>query len=502
MTKHKLIVNGFRGLVTTALVSLLVACGGSGGGSDDEASGGSVPIAARGVITQLGSIWVLGVEYETPNGGSYSDDDNVSSVANYKVGQVVRIRGRRNDDGVSGTADEVEYEAEIEGIASAGAITGVAIVITPTTNTAGATLIGGALSDGNRYEVSGIWLDDSTLEATYIKDDDDGDGEDEIKGFVENAIAATSFELRSITFNFTGAPAVANGDFVEVHFNPATCSAPPNVTCDADRVELEDDFNDQNEGLEVEVEGAVNLDAADLANCPANADFLIDMTCIDWDSVPADGWMDGLNGPEDMAAGLRVEAEGHMVNGVLIAEKIKGRGNRVRISSIAGSVSTGPDTFRLIEGNIDVITIDGMTEYEDGLTINNIDAQVVEVRGVRTGLTEMLAVRIKETGLSGGGTRHELRAQIDVGGADIGTSTVTVMGVVSMALSGTELEVNDAAFFGSIASFLGLIDDDGIVNSNNPPNDVIDVDFDIATGNGSAGNPYDAHEIEIEEEDD
>ena len=30
MTKHKMIVNGFRGLVTTALVAVLVACGGGG----------------------------------------------------------------------------------------------------------------------------------------------------------------------------------------------------------------------------------------------------------------------------------------------------------------------------------------------------------------------------------------------------------------------------------------------------------------------------------------
>ena len=154
MTKHKLI-NGFRGLVTTGLVSLLVACGGGSGNDDSSAS--SESIVARGVITQLGSIWVLGVEYETPKGGSYSDDDNVSDEAHYKVGQWVRIRGTRNDDSVSGTATEVEYEAEIEGAALGGAINGVTIIFTSNTNTEEAGNII-ALNDGSRYDpVANSW---------------------------------------------------------------------------------------------------------------------------------------------------------------------------------------------------------------------------------------------------------------------------------------------------------------------------------------------------------
>ena len=76
------------------------------------------------------------------------------------------------------------------------------------------------------------------------------------------------------------------------------------------------------------------------------------------------------------------------------------------------------------------------------------------------------------------------------------------MGIVSAAGAGTEFEVNDMAYSGSITSFLNLIDDDGIVTTLNPPNDIIDIDFDVVTGNGSIGNPYQAHEIEIEEEDD
>ena len=61
-------------------------------------------------------------------------------------------------------------------------------------------------------------------------------------------------------------------------------------------------FRTLTEGQEVEFEGAVNLDPVDLAGCPTGADFLIDMTCIDWDFVPSGGWMDGLTNSSDMVA--------------------------------------------------------------------------------------------------------------------------------------------------------------------------------------------------------
>jgi hypothetical protein len=503
MTKHKLIVNGFRGLVTTGLVSLLVACGGGGGGSSgDNSSVSSESIVARGVITQLGSIWVLGVEYETPNGGTYSDDDNVISVANYKVGQWVRVRGRRNVDGISGTASEVEYEAEIEGAAAGGAINGVTIIFTPSTNTAEAGNIT-ALNTGNRYEVSGLWLNDSSIEATYIKDDDDGDGIDEIKGFVEAVNPGLSLTVRGVTYSYGGPTVVAVGDLVEIHFNGTTAS----------RVELEDDFNDRDDGQEVEFEGAVNLDPADLANCATGADFLIDATCIDWDSMPSSGWQDGLTGPGDMESGLRVEAEGHFnASGLLIAEKIKGRGNRVRITSTATNVNGGAGTFDLFFGDIQVTTMSGVTEYDldagSGVSdINNGDG--LEVRGIRTGPASMLAQRIKSESVNA--NRHELRAEVDLDGADAATNSITVMGISSVADSDTELEIENtviATGSGStteadIDAFLNMIDDDNIVNSSNGPQDIVDVRIDTTNGgDGSFGDPYLADQIEIEEEDD
>jgi len=512
MNTKSMINQGFRSLIATGLAVMLVACGGSGG-SDDDDSATSEKVVARGVITQLGSIYVNGVKYETPNGGSYSNDDSTSSIANFKVGQVVGLRGRRNDDGVTGTADEVEYEAEIEGEAQGGAITGITIVITGNTNASEIPGFSGALVNGTRYEVSGIWLDDTNIEATFLKIDDDGDDEDEIKGFVENA-APASFDVRGITYNYGGVPALSNGDFVEVHFDATSCTAPPNVTCTSTEVELEDDYNDQASGREVEFEGAVNLDPTDLAACPPGADFLIDMTCIDWNSVPTGGWMDGLVDSSDVVAGLRAEAEGHFNDaGLLIAEKIKGRGNRVRVISTAVNVDGGAGTFDLFFGDIQVTTMDGLTEYElDNLgtsvaSISNTDE--LEVKGIRTGPTSMMALRIKNESASA--DEHKLRAVVDVNGADPSNNTVTVMGITSVAGSNTELELEDVEIApgsgltteADIDAFLGMIDDDDIVNSSNGPRDSVEVQIDTTNGgDGSLGSPYAADEIEIEEEDD
>ena len=514
MNARNTVFKGLKGLTLTGSLIVLAACGGGGGGSSSGATSSSSPVVARGAITQLGSIYVNGVKYETPDGGSYSDDDSSSGVANYQVGQVVSIRGTRN--GATGTASEVEYEAEIEGAADVnGQILGVTIVQTPNTN----NIAPGSpdpLTNGTRYEISGVWINNKTLEATFIKQDDDGgtgDGIDEIKGFVESVnLGAGSFVVRGITFNgYGGSPVLAPNDYVEVHFN--NCSGDP-LNCDltGDGVQLEDDFFDQAEGLEVEVEGAVDLAPS---NCPPAADIKVDGVCVDSSTAQ---WMDGLADRDSLVSGSRVEAEGHMIDAspadYMRADKIKGRGNRVRVTSIATNANIGAGTFDLIEGNINVSTMSGVTQFEDGLTIDTVEAAAsVEVRGVRTGPNSLLALRIKDDGGLSSGDRHELRAEVDsvtvVQNNDSSDDRLTVMGIVSQADSGTDLEIGDMVIADSdtnpatpqaIEDFLLTIDADN--NPANGPRDVVEIGVAIDTGDGDDVSPYTADSWEVEEEDD
>lgn len=157
-------------------------------------------------------------------------------------------------------------------------------------------------------------------------------------------------------------------------------------------------------------------------------------------------------------------------------------------------------------------TMNGVTEFE-GVSIGNIDSgealNGIEVRGVRTGPNSMLAIRIKLEGLSGGGDRHEIRAEVDADSVDTTNDTLSVMGIVSQANNSTELEIGDVVIStgegGSttdqaIDDFLIQVDDD--TNSANGPRDVVEIGFDVTTGDGSTGSPYIADEWEIEEEDD
>jgi len=123
MTKHKKIINGFRGLVTTGLVGLLVACGGSGSGSDDSdlASTGT-EVLAQGSIQRFGSVYVNDIRYSRSATGEVLIDDNSSANEDsLRIGMRVKLRGRYNDDG-TGTYDSIEVDNELKGPIETGSI--------------------------------------------------------------------------------------------------------------------------------------------------------------------------------------------------------------------------------------------------------------------------------------------------------------------------------------------------------------------------------------------
>ena len=115
MTKHKLIVNGFRGLVTTGLVSLLVACGGGGGSGDSDLASVSTEVLTQGSIQRFGSVYVNDIRYSRSATGEVLIDDNPSANEDsLRIGMRVKLRGRYNDDG-TGTYDSIEVDNEFKG---------------------------------------------------------------------------------------------------------------------------------------------------------------------------------------------------------------------------------------------------------------------------------------------------------------------------------------------------------------------------------------------------
>ena len=100
-------------------VTSLAGCGGGGDGSASTSSGA---ITSVGTISGFGSIYVNGVKFETDNASYEVDDETVYSDDDLAVGMKVRVEGTVNPDGITGTANSVYYDDDVEGPIDAGSL--------------------------------------------------------------------------------------------------------------------------------------------------------------------------------------------------------------------------------------------------------------------------------------------------------------------------------------------------------------------------------------------
>ena len=288
------------------IFSTLTACS-SGGGDGDSTAGGVTDVTSSGVITGFGSVFVNGVRYETKNARIISMDDdsvilenptNAQLQAVLGVGQVITVRGTRTDDS-NGVASSIRFDDELVGeITSVSAADGSFVVLGQTVSVTPDTIIddsiieaarGGAeIPDDLRFgDVTPETLDQllsantgmfvsvsgfpsqNGLEATRIEDVSNqvgvggGQLEAEVKGFVANLDTVPGqFEINGLTVAYDASDldsedfsnqSLADGQFVEVHGTALSATM-----IDASRIELEDDFvdDDFNSG-EIEIEGVI-----------------------------------------------------------------------------------------------------------------------------------------------------------------------------------------------------------------------------------------------------
>ena len=311
-----------------ASISLVTACGGGGGGS--TAGIGGTGITASGPITGFGSVFVNGVEFET-NTTSYSVDDSTSGVGedDLRIGMIVTVTGTVNDDGLTGTADSIDFDHELEGPIS-GAITdngttktfevmGITVEVSDTSTEFDDNISFATISSGDFVEVSGLPDESGKLIATYIDASDDPyqDGDEvEAKGVVGNLdTGAGTFDLMisagSILVNYTVGTdlsdlqggALAEGQLVEVK---GTLQAGGFAPIDATEIETEG-FDDN--------EDDVNLKGI-ITNFVSTSNFVVSGQAVNASTA--------LLEPTNLALGdgVLVEVEGPIVNGVLIADTV------------------------------------------------------------------------------------------------------------------------------------------------------------------------------------
>ena len=305
-----------------------VSCG---SGSSNLAEGGIGGTGiSMGTVTGFGSIWVNGVHFETVHTKVYKDGklfvtnaDGTDIGSMLGIGMVVTVKGTINADGVTGRASSVNYADNLEGpingapTANSFVVLGQTVIVDNKTVYKGVANLNG-LGTGNVVEVSGFRDANGDIHATYIekKADSfvDGAGVIELKGTI-SAVDWGTYTIRIGTqvVDITNAsqtifsvyPAV--NDFVEVKGSSFDISG----KLIADSVELESTLLDTEDHDEAEMEGIVTR--------------LISATefVLGGQTVRHDAGTQISGGPAtDIGAGKKLEVEGSLAGGVLIAKEI------------------------------------------------------------------------------------------------------------------------------------------------------------------------------------
>jgi hypothetical protein len=377
-------------LALLACVALgIAACGGGGSGST-----AGTGVVSKGVITGFGSVLVNGVKFDT-NATSVVSDDTSVSTTDLDVGMMVRVSGKLNDDGVTGTATHIEYEDSLQGpaqnlTASGCTILGQDVTVTATTIFDGATDLT-AVNAGQVLEVSGFTNADGTITATRIEVK--GAGEAKIRGTVGNLDpAAKTFTLTVMpTLEFTvdyaaaavvpDAAALVDGAYVKVK----SATAPGGTTLTATKVSVKKSGLDDAD--KAEVEG------------PA-ADFDPTLKTFTVNGVKVDA--SGISLPAGFADGSMIEVEGPLRNGVLTAVECKAENESEDEQSRTGTVTAKTGTTLTVQGV--EYTITATTIFHDDSTLQdhllNLDAiainDTVEIDGyLDTATNKTVATKIE-----------------------------------------------------------------------------------------------------------
>ncbi len=282
-------------------------------------------IIAKGVISQFGSIFVNGVEYETGNSVVVIDGNNASE-SGLRLGMEVAVQGSIFSDGIHGIAHSISYSARLEGpvdaVDLAGnqfTVLGQSILVNGDTNFEDVTFDG--LLVGNVVEVNAILDDDGNLLATRVELVSDAvvDGETEfkIRGEVENLDTdLQTFNIGNLLISYAAAEikdddeiGLENGVFVKV----SSMEAVVDGVLIADVIKIEDEDNDENRGQQISIDGIINQ--FDSATEFAVNDIPVTTTDeTDFNHGTAD----------DLALGVRVKIHG-IVNddGVLVARMVR-----------------------------------------------------------------------------------------------------------------------------------------------------------------------------------
>ena len=469
--------NHVTGICLFTLSVLLAACGGGGGGGT-PATGATA--AAVGTVQKIGSVKVNGVTFDCKNAVVTSDDgdtitntgDDRCVAANIKgdLDEHMRVvvQGKINDDGVTGTADSVIVKhrfsgpvANIDQTAQTFTVLGQTIQVDDGTvfkSASGAKTTGAAglasLTDGETVRINGIPGDGGTFLATYVKSKFIAGDSSEVKGIVTST-APDPVKIGSLVLILTSDQKRPNfGDCVEAE---GTLSGNTlTLKSGAEGLKLDDDCDGESlpDGVtKAEIEGVISGFINDVTPFKVGGQTV--------SISPSTTFRPAGASAADLGNGVKVEAEGSVAGGVLLARKIKIKQNGVRIEAFPDSAATG-SSFTIL--GITVVT-NASTRFENGTSLITIGTgTALRVEGFKSGDTRVTATKIKTR--TGGNGDVKLRGPLDAD-ADAATLSFAILGVPVTITDATEFEDSSLISFFADAKANTIVSAKGAESPNN-----------------------------------
>jgi hypothetical protein len=422
--------------VPCALLALGCSGGGSGGGSEPIAGIDRGGVIAVGPITGFGSVIVNGVHYSTA-GAAITVDGRPAAESDLRVGQVVRIEGSLDADGLTGSATRIDFNGLVEGpvqsldlVANRLVVLGQAVQVSASTSFDDSIVPRAleGLAVGDRVEVSGLITSGGLIEATRIELKF-GDTALEVEGVANGVDTATmQLNINELPVDYstaqlegfaTGQP--SNGDLLEVIGTLNNAGVFVASRMDRESFELSGEIDDQ-----ADLEGLITRFAA-------ASDFDVSgQTVITTSSTRYEG-----GSATDLALDVKVEVEGRFdISGRIVAEQIRFRlESDVEISATVDSVDAAAGRLVVLGATV---AVNDLTRFEDhsdsdlqrfGLADLRV-GDYVEIRGRLEG-SMVMATRLDRDEPD---DRAELRGPVD----GVAQPNLTIAGVTVTTDADTE----------------------------------------------------------------
>ena len=374
-------------VLSTLMLALVAACG---GGGDDTAGSTTASSYSQGTISGFGSVIVNGVRWDD-SGASVSDDDgNRRSSDDLKLGMVVEVDGASVDRSSStGRALAIRYGSELKGpVGSVDATAGTLVVLGQAVQVTATTVFEAGISGGLAgiapgavVEVHGLYDAASGRTVATRIELETGTSDYRLRGAISALdTGAKTFRIGTELISYATAGdlprSLADGQQVKVRLQTTQVAGAWVAT----RVRsLQRAFDDR---AETEVEGVITAWTSATA-------FEINGLQVDATNAVF------REGQAGVVLGARVEVEGAVLNGVLVARKVhlEDSGDN---SPGDGDDSNGPDRLFELHGTISgldtaaktfvlrglTVSYAGSVAYDDGSEARLANNLRVEVKGV------------------------------------------------------------------------------------------------------------------------